>query len=173
MCVLAAGPILSTADIYREEQYRQRNMFETAAPPGGACLFTPSPPPSLTHTLTHSLIRSLTHSLTHSAHQLTQLTHLIIVAIKACMHASSWQSTCLTNLVSWSSCRPACKCLHPTGEAVVLVALILFLSNAYPSLPLAVLDVSTTIFTKLLCLCVQTAVLFGSGFSTLIKSSSV
>ncbi|KAA6422537.1 MAG: CAIB BAIF family [Trebouxia sp. A1-2] len=30
-----SGPILSTADIYREEQYRQRNMFETAAPPGG------------------------------------------------------------------------------------------------------------------------------------------
>lgn len=30
-----AGPILSTADIFHEEQYRQRNMIENARPPGG------------------------------------------------------------------------------------------------------------------------------------------
>lgn len=33
--IAPAGPILSTADIYKEEQYRQRNMFEVVAPPEG------------------------------------------------------------------------------------------------------------------------------------------
>lgn len=32
---MGAGPILSTADIYGEEQYRQRNMFQVATPPDG------------------------------------------------------------------------------------------------------------------------------------------
>ena len=32
---MVAGPILSTADIFHEEQYRQRNMIENAQPPGG------------------------------------------------------------------------------------------------------------------------------------------
>ena len=42
---VAAGPILSTADILAEEQYQQRNMFEVAAPPEGEPLlvcFTPA-----------------------------------------------------------------------------------------------------------------------------------
>ena len=29
------GPILSTADIYAEEQYKARNMFHTVRPPSG------------------------------------------------------------------------------------------------------------------------------------------
>lgn len=29
------GPILSTADIYAEEQYQVRNMFHTVKPPSG------------------------------------------------------------------------------------------------------------------------------------------
>lgn len=67
VCVLfVAGPILSTADIYREEQYRQRNMFETAAPPGGTISFPYSFILSLPHLLPHSLPCSLTHSLPHS-----------------------------------------------------------------------------------------------------------
>ena len=33
-----AGPILSTADIYKEEQFQQRNMFETATAPEGESL---------------------------------------------------------------------------------------------------------------------------------------
>ena len=32
---MPAGPILSTADIYEEEQYRQRNMFQVVTPPEG------------------------------------------------------------------------------------------------------------------------------------------
>lgn len=32
------GPILSTADIYAEEQYRARNMFHTVKPPSGKTL---------------------------------------------------------------------------------------------------------------------------------------
>lgn len=32
---MVAGPILSTADIFHEEQYRQRNMIENVRPPGG------------------------------------------------------------------------------------------------------------------------------------------
>ena len=35
---VVAGPILSTADIFQEEQYRQRNMFQVATPPEGDCL---------------------------------------------------------------------------------------------------------------------------------------
>lgn len=35
LLLLVAGPILSTADIYVEEQYRQRNMFEVVSPPEG------------------------------------------------------------------------------------------------------------------------------------------
>ena len=34
-CEWCAGPILSTADIYKEEQYRQRNMFQVTKPPEG------------------------------------------------------------------------------------------------------------------------------------------
>lgn len=30
-----AGPILSTADIMAEPQYRERGMFQKATPPGG------------------------------------------------------------------------------------------------------------------------------------------
>ena len=30
-----AGPILSTADIYKEEQFQQRDMFEEATAPEG------------------------------------------------------------------------------------------------------------------------------------------
>lgn len=30
-----AGPILSSGDIYAEEQYRQRNMFHTVTAPSG------------------------------------------------------------------------------------------------------------------------------------------
>ena len=30
-----SGPILSTADIYAEEQYQARNMFHTVRPPSG------------------------------------------------------------------------------------------------------------------------------------------
>ncbi len=66
-----AGPILSTADIYREEQYRQRNMFETAAPPGGA-ISMPHSATQLTRLLTPSLISSLARSRTHSLTQLTR-----------------------------------------------------------------------------------------------------
>ena len=105
VCVFVAGPILSTADIYREEQYRQRNMFEAATPPGGACHFTHSLTHSLTHSITHSRTHALTHSLTHLlTHSLTQpltpsLTHSPTSAqrcdIQARMHAPSWQSTCL------------------------------------------------------------------------------
>ena len=37
-----SGPILSTADLLEEEQYRSRNMFQTTRPPqGNSCL--PSP----------------------------------------------------------------------------------------------------------------------------------
>ena len=31
---LHAGPILSPGDIYKEEQFQQRNMFHVAQPPG-------------------------------------------------------------------------------------------------------------------------------------------
>lgn len=37
------GPILSTADIYAEEQYQARNMFHTVQPPSGqlkSCSFS-------------------------------------------------------------------------------------------------------------------------------------
>lgn len=34
-CRLGPGPILSTGDIYREDHYRQRGMFQTASPPSG------------------------------------------------------------------------------------------------------------------------------------------
>ena len=33
-----AGPILSTADIAAEPQYRERGMLQKAAPPGGAAV---------------------------------------------------------------------------------------------------------------------------------------
>lgn len=33
--VVPCGPILSTADIFREEQYRARNMFHVTRPPSG------------------------------------------------------------------------------------------------------------------------------------------
>ena len=34
-----SGPILSTADILQEEQYRSRNMFHITKPPSGKALF--------------------------------------------------------------------------------------------------------------------------------------
>ena len=36
-----SGPILSTADILQEEQYRSRNMFHVTKPPSGKPLFLP------------------------------------------------------------------------------------------------------------------------------------
>ncbi|KAL3147428.1 hypothetical protein ABBQ38_014493 [Trebouxia sp. C0009 RCD-2024] len=46
-----SGPILSTADIYKEEQFRQRNMFHVAAPPeGGEEVTLPAMLPVMTGT---------------------------------------------------------------------------------------------------------------------------
>ena len=36
-----SGPILSTADILQEEQYRSRNMFHVTKPPSGKALSLP------------------------------------------------------------------------------------------------------------------------------------
>ena len=53
MVQLHAGPILSPGDIYREEQFQQRNMFHTAQPPGseaGEAVVMPAMLPVLSET---------------------------------------------------------------------------------------------------------------------------
>lgn len=54
------GPILSTADIFREEQYQARGMFEQAAPPSkaGPTITVPAMVPVLSRTPGEALTTS-------------------------------------------------------------------------------------------------------------------
>lgn len=109
---VAAGPILSTADIFQEEQYRQRNMFQVATPPEGNCLV--SADTGLHKCISHvhkqhiyaNVHRQYVHTdmvtyLKHTAHVCTCLTAAVTIAttLKAlvevcllCAHISSLHS---------------------------------------------------------------------------------